>query len=64
MTQSEKERLLCYAVGILGSKLANPYYTGDLCPDWLMRRSIKAANKLISTIMDDEKLQEVLENDI
>lgn len=59
MTLNEKERLLCYAAGIIGSKLANPNYTGGV-EDWLIRRSIRDANKLIQTIMDEEKLTEVL----
>lgn len=63
MTQSEKERLLCYTAGILGSTIANPNYGRTEVPEWLIHRSIKAAYKLIYTIMDESKLQEVLKNE-
>jgi hypothetical protein len=67
MTLSEKERLLCYTAGIIGSTIANPQYgqlKGGLeVSDWLIARSIKTASKLIDTIMDDEKLKEVLNED-
>lgn len=59
---SEKERLLCYASGIMGSILANP---GNIYnPVGLIPRSIRAAQKLIDTIYNDELLAEILkEND-
>jgi hypothetical protein len=60
MNYNEKERLLCYASGILGSTLANPNNT--YTPDQLMGSSIRAAYKMINTIMDDDKLKEVLKN--
>lgn len=56
---SEKERLLCYSAGILGSYLANPTAPLDV-PEWLMKRCIKKANQLITMIYDDDKLQEIL----
>jgi hypothetical protein len=61
MTLSEKERLLCYSAGILGSTLANP---GNVyAPEQLIKSSIRAANKLIQTIMNEDKLTEVLKNE-
>jgi hypothetical protein len=59
MTQNEKERLLCYSAGIIGSTLANPNHNVGL-PDWLIKRSIRQANKLIDMIMDDDKLNAIL----
>lgn len=59
MTNSEKERLLCYAAGILGSTLANPNHTSGVT-DWLVNRSIGQANHLIDCIFDDVKLKEIL----
>lgn len=55
---SEKERLICYAQGIMGSILANPgnIYT----PKGLMPRCIRAANELIQTVYNDELLAEIL----
>jgi hypothetical protein len=55
---NEKERLLCYASGIMGSILANPgnIYT----PKGLVPRCIRAAQNLIDTIYDDDKLAEIL----
>lgn len=59
MTNSEKERLLCYAAGILGSTLANP---GNVYgAEQLIGTSIRAANKMIQTIFNDEELKNVLE---
>jgi hypothetical protein len=58
---NEKERLLCYAAGILGSTLANP---GNIYPpENLIKQSIRAAQKLIDVIYDDAKLSEILKND-
>ena len=55
---SEKERLICYAAGIMGSILANP---GNIYnPTGLLGRSIRAAQLLIDTVYDDEKLKEIL----
>lgn len=55
---NEKERLLCYAAGILGSTLANP---GNVYPpSALIKQSIRAASELIETIYDDKKVQEIL----
>ena len=60
MTNSEKERLLCYAGGILGSLLSSP---GNIYPaENLIGTSIRAASKLINTIFDEKKLQEVLKD--
>jgi hypothetical protein len=57
---SEKERLLCYAAGIMGAMLAHPGNTYH--PEGLMPMSIKAAQKLIDTVYDDVKLKEILES--
>jgi hypothetical protein len=55
---SERERLLCYAAGIMGSILANP---GNIySAEGLTARCIRAANQLIETIYDDGKLEEIL----
>ncbi len=55
---SERERLLCYAAGIMGSTLSNP---GNIYePAALIPRSIRAAKMLIDTIYDDAKLKEIL----
>jgi len=62
MNINEKERLLCYAAGIMGSTLANPNHH-DGVTDWLIRRSIRKAHKLISVVMDETKLNEVLNED-
>jgi hypothetical protein len=59
VNQNEKERLLCYSAGIIGSTLANPNHNVGL-PDWLIKRSIQQAAKLIDTIMDDSKLNAIL----
>jgi hypothetical protein len=59
MTTSDKERLLCYAAGILGSTIANPLHDSGV-PDWLLRRSIQQASKLIEYVFDDTKLSEIL----
>jgi hypothetical protein len=55
---SEKERLLCYAAGIMQATLSNPnnVYT----PEGLIGYSVKAAQRLIDTIYDEEKLKEAL----
>jgi hypothetical protein len=55
---NEKERLLCYAAGILQAKLShpgNPYSVEGLIPS-----CIRDANQLIETIYDDKKLTEIL----
>jgi hypothetical protein len=59
MTQNEKERTLCYAAGIIGSTIANPNHNVGV-PDWLLKRSIRQAVKLIDMIMDDDKLNAIL----
>ena len=58
---NERERLLCYAAGIIGSTLSNPgnVYTAEQ----LMKPAIRAANKLINTIYDDVALEEILKGD-
>jgi hypothetical protein len=63
MNINQKERLLCYAAGILNSKLANPNYQGGV-ENWLIQRCIRDANRLIDTIMDDEKLLKVLKENV
>lgn len=53
---SEKERLLCYSAGIIGSTLSNPscgYVTGKI-PDWMINNAIESAQRLIKTISDLE----------
>jgi len=54
----DRERLLAYASGILGSTLSNPgnIYTAEQ----LIGTSIRTAQKLIDIIFDDKKLDEVL----
>lgn len=59
MTVNEKERLLCYAAGLLGSTLANPNHTTGIS-DWLVKRSIRKAAMLIDCVFDDAKLAEIL----
>ena len=59
MTLNEKERLLCYAAGLMGSTLANPNHTHGMS-DWLVKRSIRQAHKLINSVFDDVKLAEIL----
>ncbi len=61
---SEKERLLCYSAGILGSMLSARNENESTVHDWMVRRSIKAANKLISLIGDDVRLQEILNENL
>ena len=60
LTNSERERLLCYSAGIMQATLSNPgnVYT----PEGLISYSIKAAHKLIETIFDDQKLEEALKS--
>lgn len=58
MINSEKERLLCYSAGILGSTLANPNNT--YTAEQLMKQSIRAAHKMIELIYNDNELNEVL----
>ena len=55
---SEKERLICYSAGIMGAILSNGgnIYT----PKGLVPRCIRAAQNLIDTIYDEEKLAEIL----
>jgi len=57
---SERERILCYAAGIMQATLSNPnnVYT----PEGLVGYAIKAASKLIETIYDDDKLEEALKS--
>lgn len=61
MTTSERERLLCYAAGIMGSRLSNP--TNVWPPKSLIKSSIKAAQEMIETVYDDEKLAEIFSNE-
>jgi hypothetical protein len=59
--KSDRERLIAYSAGILGSTLSNP---GNIySPEALIKRSIRAANKLITTVYDDAKLAEILKGD-
>lgn len=62
MNVNDRERLLCYAAGILGSTLANPNHTSGVT-DWLIKRSIRQASELIDSIFDDGKLTEILRNE-
>lgn len=55
---NEKERLLCYAAGILGAKLSNPGNIYNV--EGLIAGCVREANMLINTIYDDEKLTEIL----
>lgn len=57
---NEKERLLCYSAAILGAILANPNNNSTSAA--LIPTCIKSANKLITTIYDDNKLKEILES--
>lgn len=59
MTTNDKERLLCYAAGILGSTIANPNHHVGV-PDWLIKRSIRQAAMLIDCVFDDVKLEGIL----
>lgn len=56
--KSDRERLIAYAAGIIGSTLSNGgnVYTAEQ----LMKPAIRAAHKLIETIYDDEKLKAIL----
>lgn len=56
---SEKERLLCYAAGILQAQLSNS--TNTSTPRALIKSSIRTAQELIETVYDDKKLAEYLE---
>lgn len=60
MIDAEKERLICYAHGIMCATLSNPgnVYT----PEGLISYSLKAATKLIETVYDDQKLSEALKS--
>lgn len=62
MTNNEKERLLCYAAGIVGSTISNPNHHSGV-PDWLIERSIRQAHKLINSVFDDDELKRILENE-
>lgn len=53
-----KERLICYAGGILGSMVANPIRRQDW--DVLRHQAIVQAQLLIDEVYDDEKLKEIL----
>ena len=57
--KSDRERLIAYSAGIIGSTLSNPNHNQGVT-DWLIERSIRQANKLIQTCYDDEKLAEIL----
>lgn len=46
------ERRLCYAAAILGSLLANRNRNESEVHDWLIERSIKAADKLINKVYE------------
>lgn len=56
--KSDRERLIAYASGIIGSKLSNPgnIYTVEQ----LMPSAIRSAHRLITTCYDDDKLSEIL----
>jgi len=56
--KSDRERLIAYASGIIGSTLSNPNNT--YTAEQLMKSAIRSANKLIETIYDDTKLKEIL----
>jgi len=56
---SEKERLLCYSAGILGSTLSNP--NNKYQPKDLIKYSIRAAYQMINTIYDDKLLKEIID---
>lgn len=57
---SERERILCYAAGIMQATLSNP--NNHFTAEGLVKYSIKAASKLIETIYDDQKLEEALKS--
>lgn len=59
---SEKERLLCYAAGILQARLSNPG-NNSFSMEALLPSSIRMAHKMIELIYDDEKLKRELAND-
>lgn len=59
-TNSERERLLAYSAGIIGSAMSNPHYVAGGPTDWLIKRSIRSAAQLIDMIFDDKKLLEIL----
>lgn len=63
MSINEKERLLCYSAGILGSMLSARNENESTVHNWMVNRSIRAANKLINTIFDEEKLKEILQHE-
>lgn len=54
-----KERLLCYAAGLLGARLSNPNHTG-MVTEWNIKFAIIDATRLINSIYDNEKLKEIL----
>ena len=61
MTTNERERLLCYAAGLIGSYMAGPQNTlGLVVEPWMIKRAIRAANEMITIIYDDVKLAEIL----
>lgn len=59
MTTNERERLLCYAAGMIGSILANPNNTYSA--EQLMPSCIRNANRMIEVIYNDKALKEILE---
>lgn len=58
MNMNERERLLCYSSGIVGSILSNPNNT--FTSQQLIRPAIRSASKMIATIYDDKLLAEIL----
>jgi hypothetical protein len=58
--KSDRERLIAYASGIIGSTLSNPgnVYTAEQ----LMKPAIRAAHKLITTVYDDVALEAILKD--
>lgn len=58
--KSDRERLIAYASGFIGSTLANPgnVYTAEQ----LMKPAIRAAHKLITTVYDDVALEAILKD--
>ena len=51
IVDNNKERILCYSAGILGAWLGNNTVTATAeVDDWMIKRAINAAQKLIETI--------------
>ena len=59
--KSDRERLIAYSAGIIGSTLSNPgnVYTAEQ----LMKPAIRAAHKLITMVYDDDQLKEILSHE-